>query len=310
MAATPRLPAPALPDWLSRMLPFQRSTVQVGAWRMHVMEAGEGLPVVMLHGNPTWGFLWRKVAAALAGERLRLILPDLVGLGLSDKPRHPGVHTLAFHVGQVGGLLDALGLERMVLVVQDWGGPIGVGALAERPGRLAGLVVLNTVLGPPKLGFRPTAFHRFARLPVLSDVAFRLGDFPQAALWMAQGDPHSIRGDVARAYRWPLQGRRSNVAPLALARMVPDSPEHPSVPLLRRCQEYAESFRGPAAIVWGERDPILGQVARRIQRTLPYASVVHTGAGHFLQEEVPTVIADAVREVAQRARGVQRAAVS
>jgi haloalkane dehalogenase len=298
-----RLPAPPLPDWLAARLPFTRYALQVGAHRMHVMEAGEGLPVVMVHGNPTWGFLWRGVARALAGDGVRVVLPDLVGLGLSDKPRGAGVHTLDFHVRQLGALLDALGLERLVLVVQDWGGPIGVGALAERPERLAGLVVLNTVLGPPRPGFRPAAFHRFARLPLVSELAFRVGGFPQVDLSLAQGERASIRGEVSRAYRWPLRGLANNAAPLALARMVPDSLAHPSVPGLSRVQAFAEGFRGPAAIVWGERDPVLGRVLGRVARTLPHAPVTRTAAGHFLQEEVPGEIAEAVRGVVRQVRG-------
>lgn len=188
-----------------------------------------------------------------------------------------------------------------MFVGQDWGGPIGVPALAERPSLARGLVILNTVLGPPKPGFRPTAFHRFARMPVVSDVAFRFFAFPEAYLHRTQGDPSSIRGDVARAYRHPLRGLRRNAAPLALARMVPDSQEHPSIAPLARCQQFVESWKGPAAIVWGERDPILGRLRGRIERLLPEAKVTITSAGHFLQEEVPREIAEAIRDVGRRA---------
>ncbi len=80
------LPAPDVPGWLRPLLPFRRYQVQVAAHRMHVMEAGVGRPVLMVHGNPTWGFLYRKIAARLNGEPLRVLMPDLVGLGLSDKP--------------------------------------------------------------------------------------------------------------------------------------------------------------------------------------------------------------------------------
>ncbi|HEX8952656.1 MAG TPA: alpha/beta fold hydrolase, partial [Polyangia bacterium] len=222
--------APALPEWLDRQLPFRRSLVDVGdGLRMHVMEQGSGRPVVMLHGNPTWGFLWRKVAAALAGDPLRIVMPDLIGLGLSDKPRDPAAHTLENHARWLGALIDALELERFVFVGQDWGGPVGLRALADRKERVAGLVLANTVIGPPKPGFRPTAFHRFARLPLVSDLVFRVAGFPQNAMGWAQGDKRSIRGDVARAYRWPLRRIGDRVAPLALARMVPDSPAHPSI---------------------------------------------------------------------------------
>lgn len=293
--------APALPAWLDRQLPFRRSLVDVGGgMRMHVMEQGEGRPVVMLHGNPTWGYLWRKVAVALAGEPLRIILPDLIGLGLSDKPRDAGAHTLENHARWFGALLDTLGLDRFLFVGQDWGGPIGLRALADRAPRVAGLVLANTVIGPPRAGFKSTAFHRFARLPVVSDVAFRVAGFPQIALGWAQGDKGSISGDVARAYRWPLRHLRDRVAPLAMARMVPDSQSHPSIAGLECCQAFVDGFRGPVALVWGDRDPVLGGVRSWLERRLPTAPVTRTQAGHFLQEEVPDALAAAVRDVTRR----------
>jgi haloalkane dehalogenase len=264
------------------------------------MEAGDprGRAVVMLHGNPTWGFLWRRVAQELAGQPLRLVMPDLVGLGLSDKPRDPGFHQLATHGRLMAHVLDALSLSDLIFVGQDWGGPIGLFAMAEQPQRLAGLVLLNTVVGPPRPGFKPTAFHRFARMPLVSTLAFRGLGFPQTALWSVQGDRQSIRGDVARAYRFPLRAWADNVAPLALARMVPDSLGHPSVPALARCQSVVEGFKGPSAIVWGDRDPVLGRVRSHIERLLPAAHVTRTQAGHFLQEEVPAEIAAAISRVA------------
>ncbi len=294
------VPPPALPAWIERQLPdgARRSAVDVGGRRLHVMEWGQGRPVLLLHGNPTWGFLYRKVVAELLGDQLRLIVPDLMGLGFSGRPPSRE-HRLEAHAAWLGTLLDGLGLSDLIFVGQDWGGPIGLLALADRPRLATGLVLLNTVIGPPRAGFRPTAFHRFARMPLLSTFAFRLLGFPQIALHRVQGDPRSIRGDVARAYRYPLRGWRRNAAPLALARLVPDSLEHPSVEPLRRCQAYAESFAGPVAVVWGERDPVLGRVRHHLQRTLPNARVTVTEAGHFLQEEVPREIASAVRQVAR-----------
>jgi cis-3-alkyl-4-acyloxetan-2-one decarboxylase len=294
-----KLTAPAMPAWLAAQLPFERYAVEIDGHRVHVMEAGDphGRPVLMLHGNPTWGFLWRRVASALRDTPLRLIMPDLVGLGLSDKPRNPHFHQLDAHGRIMAGLLERLALEDLIFIGQDWGGPVGLYALAEKP-RLWGLVLLNTVVGPPRPGFRPTAFHRFARLPVVSDLAFRALKLPQRTMWSVQGDRRSIRGQVARAYRWPLRRVRDNVAPLALARMVPDSLEHPTIPALQRCQTVIEAFKGPAAIVWGDRDPVLGRVRTHVERLLPRARVTRTQAGHFLQEEVPGEIADAVKYVA------------
>lgn len=295
-----RLPAPLLPPWLDAMVPFDRYSVRVEGHRLHVMETGEGRPVVMLHGNPTWGFLYRKVASALSGQPLRLIMPDLVGLGFSDKPRDPEAHQLDHHIRWIGALIDGLDLQGALFVGQDWGGPIGLGAFAERKERLSGMVILNTVIGPPRPGFRATAFHRFARMPLISDLAFRGLGFPQIALHLAQGDKNSIRGKVARAYRAPLSSFADRVAPLALARMVPDSHDHPSIPPLERCFQLVSKFTGPAAIVWGKRDPVLGSVLGHVRRTLPDAPVTETGAGHFLQEEVPDEIAAAIKDVAGR----------
>lgn len=297
------LAAPPLPDWLADQLPFARTTADVGGYRMHVMSAGDGPAALLLHGNPTWGYLWRKVVAALAGSGLRLVFPDLVGLGLSDKPRHAREHTLERHALWLTRLVEALGLERFVFVGHDWGGPIGLRMLADQPQRAAGLVLLNTVAGPPREGSRPTPFHRFAALPVLPALVFRGLGFPQRVLARVQGDPRSIRGTTARAYAWPLRGLRNNVAPLALARMVPTGSSHPSLEPLRRAQAFVEGFRGPAAIVWGDRDPVLARALGRLSRLLPEAPVTRTAGGHFLQEEVPDAIAAAVRSVAAAAYG-------
>src|SRR5690606_21446982 len=148
------------------------------------------------------------------------------------------------------------------------------------PEAIAGLVLGNTSLTAPK-NPRGTAFHRFARLPVVSDLAFRGLGVPQIALWVAQGDRRSISGKVARAYRWPLRRIRDRIAPLALARMVPDSPDHPSMPALREGHRWAQSFERPVALVWGTRDPVLGRALHRHRELFPSAPVTSTDAGHF-----------------------------
>ena len=310
-SSTHLLPPPVLPPWLLGLLPastFRRYRVPLGdglppglaGLTLHVTESGpaDAPPVLLLHGNPTWGFLWRRVAAALYDAPLRLLMPDLFGLGFSDKPSNPAVHTVENHAAAIGRLLEILQLAPLVFVGQDWGGPIGLRALSDRPALMRGLVLMNTAAGPPRPGFRPTTFHRFARLPLISDLAFRALGFPQVALWSGQGDRTSISGDVARAYRYPLRHLSDRVAPLALARMVPDSLEHPSIPALRRCEEFTRDFKGPAAIVWGDRDPVLGRALSRVTALLPQAEVTRTPAGHFLQEEVPGPIAAAIRRVA------------
>ena len=267
---------------------------------MHVTEAGQGFPVLMLHGNPTWGILYRRIMDRLAGEEIRCIAPDLIGLGFSSKPREMADHTLENHARWIGALIDALNVKGLVFVGQDWGAPIGLRALADRQHLLKGLVILNTAIAPPKPGFTPTWFHKFSQMPVISDIVFRGFGFPQNIIHRVQGNPATISGNTARAYKYPLRKFSENMAPLALARMVPDSLTHPSVGGLRKSGALAGAFKGPAEIVWGDKDPILGRAFKRVRALLPDAGVTRTRAGHFLQEEVPDEIAAAIRKVVQR----------
>jgi cis-3-alkyl-4-acyloxetan-2-one decarboxylase len=296
---------PALPGWLSAMLPFRRGAYALergpdATRRVHFVDEGDrdAPAVVMLHGNPTWCLLWRKVIAAL--PRCRCIAPDLLGLGFSSVLPAIADHSIDRHADALVELLDALALPRYVLVGQDWGGPIATAIGVRRPERVAGVVLANTAVVVPARP-RGTAFHRFARMPVVSDLVFRGLPFPQAVLWTVQGDRRSLLvGNEAAAYRWPLRHRRHRIAPLALARMVPDGPDHPSMPALRRGQAWLEGFTGPMALVWGMRDPIFARVLPRHEAAFPRAPVTLTTAGHFLQEEAPRALAAAIEDIVAR----------
>lgn len=295
---------PPLPGFLTAEMPLRRRAYRLehgddAGKLVHFVDHGpeRARPALFVHGNPTWSFLWRKVIAAL--PELRCIAPDLLGFGLSDRLARLEDHTIERHAAAVAELVTALDLRNLVLVGQDWGGPIGVLAASLVPDRIAAVVLGNTsVLVPANP--RGTLFHRFARVPVLSDVVFRGLGFPQNLLAVAQGDRSSIRGATARAYTYPLRSLADRVGPLALARMVPDGPHHPSLPALRRGEAWVLGFTGPVALVWGERDPILGKALGRHQKAFPRATVTVTQAGHFLQEEVPEEIAAAVEDVIER----------
>ncbi|MGB9498543.1 MAG: alpha/beta fold hydrolase [Dissulfuribacterales bacterium] len=194
-------------------------------------------------------------------------------------------------------MIDHLDLKDLIFVGQDWGGPIGLRALSDRQHLLKGLVILNTAITPPKPGFKPTLFHRFSQMPVMSNLVFRVFQFPRRVFHKTQGQPDSISGNTARAYLYPLRKIRENHAPLALARMVPDSLTHPSVEPLRKSNALAESFKGHCEIVWGDKDPIPGRAFKRVHAVLPDAGITRTNAGHFLQEEVPDEIVAAIRKV-------------
>lgn len=287
----------AIPPFIARLFPFPSHFESTRFGRMHYVDQGQGRPVLLVHGNPTWSFLWRRVIGGLAGSPLRAVAPDLIGLGLSDKPRDVKAHTLRNHGQALLDLVERLDLRDVVLVAQDWGGPIGAWMAARAGGRVTGLVVLNTSVLTPR-AFKATAFHRFSHLPLVSDVAFRLFNFPVPVLGRTQGDPRSISGDVAKAYAWPLRHVADRAAPLALARMVPNRPDHPTVAELAEGDAWVRSFQGPTELVWGLKDPILGRALKRHREALPHARVTETQAGHFLQEEVPDDIVAAVKRVA------------
>jgi haloalkane dehalogenase len=286
-----------LPPFLARLYPYRSRFVSTRFGKMHYVDEGSGRPVLLLHGNPTWSFLYRKVMAELAGQPLRLVAPDLIGLGLSDKPRELAAHSLRHHGESLLDFVQALDLKDIVLVVQDWGGPFGAWMAAHAPERVTGMVVLNTSLLVPR-HYRLSTFHRFSRLPLLSDAAFRLLNFPLPFLGRTQAHPASLSGEVARAYAWPLRRMADRVAPLALARMLPNHPQHPTVAELAPGEAWARAFQGPVELVWGVKDPILGRALHRHREAFPRARVTELDAGHFLQEEVPEPIAAAIRRVA------------
>lgn len=303
-----------VPDWIAPLFPdgarerfaFVQAPGTGASERMAILEWGppDGPTVFFVHGNPTWAFLWRRVIAELRTRRpeLRLVAPDLIGLGRSSKPRRPEAHTLAHHGAWVADAIAQVAPGPLVLVGQDWGGSIGLLAMASRKEKLRGIVFGNTAVSPPAEGFKPTLFHRLSRVPLASNVLFEWLGFPLGSMHRTQGDRSSIRGDIARAYRWPLEHRSERVAPLALARMVPDSAtDHPSLAALRTTDALFREAKVPIALVWGTKDPILGRVVNHLARLRPDAKVTKTEAGHFLQEEVPAELAAAIDDVVARA---------
>jgi len=293
----PFVDPPPLPDWLSQEFPFRRRMYRDGRWPMHFVDEGQGPVVLLQHGNPTWSFLWRKVIRLLADANVRVIAPDMVGLGLSAKPREIGLHSLRFHASNLSRLVQALDLNDMTIVGQDWGGPI-VGLMAYyHPERVTGAVFANTGLFAPRKKRPLSLFHFLAHLPLVSDVLFRGLNFPLPFIHRVQGDPASIGRFEKRAYRWPLKALRDRTAPLALTRLVATGPDHPTSHYMRKARDWGETFTGPVRLVWGLKDPILGRALKNMRALFPGAMVTETPAGHFLQEEVPEALAEAILAV-------------
>jgi cis-3-alkyl-4-acyloxetan-2-one decarboxylase len=286
------------PPFIEKQLPggVRRQLLNVGSQKMHVMTYGDGYPLLLMHGNPTWGFLWRKILPLLDQKKFCAIMPDLIGLGFSSEPGRKA-HSIENHATWLGLAIDQLKIKELIFCGQDWGGPIGLRMLADRPGLAKGLVLLNTGIAVPPMPRREGAFHRLSRKPVISNLLFDVLGFPLKTLHLVQGDKNSIRGDVAKAYWHAVRKNGHYGSALSLARMVPNHESHPSVESLRKCERFATAFSGPIEIVWGTRDPVLGRALKRVKSLLPTANVTETNAGHFLQEEVPVEIGRAIHKV-------------
>ena len=285
---------PIIPSWLLDQLPYRHSWIDVGK-SMHLMEKGQGKPIVMVHGNPMWGYLYKKVLDGLDNSR-KYIIPDLIGFGFSEKiTLHE--HSLEAHSNWMAKFFKSIKEERIGLVVHDWGGMIGIAGAMKAGKKIDGLVVMNTAITAPKDGFKPTWFHNLSQVPLISSALFRGLNFPLSFLNRFAHVPGSFDSQTMKAYKYPFRKLKDNSGPLALARMVPNSMQHPSVPLEQEIEAYLQSYTGPAQIVWGMNDPVMWKLRRRTSRLLPQAKIVKTQAGHFVQEETPQEVIEAINEV-------------
>ena len=272
--------------------------------KVHVIEAGEGFPVFLMHGNPTSGFLYRKVVEKLPLNKVRVIMPTSLGLGFSSKIP-ASEHTAENHIYWINKVLKELELKELVYAGQDWGGPIGMGALSLSPELLKGAVLLNTGFNAPKANADLSPAHAIVKTPVLGEILLEVVFSIFERLKSVQGNPDSWTSEVAELYGRPVYESGNSKAPLAMMRMVPDGPNHPSTPSMRRVEEYVNTLEIPAEIVWGENDPILGRALPFMQQNFPNARLTKTTAGHFLQEEVPNEIAEALIRVIEEITDTQ-----
>jgi haloalkane dehalogenase len=250
--------------------------------------------VLMLHGNPTWSFYYRDLIKALAPTR-RCIVPDHVGMGLSEKPERYD-YTLATRIADVAALVASLGLKRVHLVVHDWGGAIGFGFAARHPEMIGRIVILNTAAFVDE---RIPARISACKLPVLGPLLVRgLNGFAWPATFMAM-HRRSLTADEKRGYLWPYDSWANRVAVSAFVQDIPMQPSHPSWPTLQAVEQGLAQFRDRSAmIVWGGHDFCFNdQFLARWREFLPQADVQRIAdAGHYIlddaREEVVPLIAD------------------
>lgn len=269
--------------------------------KMHVLEIGEGQPVYLQHGLPTSGLLYRHIAAKLPHDEYRIIMPTLVGLGFSSK-LPASRHSVENHISWTNTLLTKLDLKDLIFVAHDWGGPIGAGALSRAPDLMAGMVVLNTVLDAPKAPrYAPTAL-KVVQTPVLGEFIMEGFTSMFAFLPGSQNDPETMSPDVIELYSRPLEEDGNSKGPLAFMRMSVLSPENRDTQILQATEDYLRNRPVPTEIVWGVNDPVLGARLSDMQALMPWATLVETKAGHFLQEEVPDEIATSIQRIHLRMR--------
>src|SRR4051794_39113943 len=258
--------------------------------RMHWIDEGAGDPVLLLHGEPTWGFLYRKLIAPLSAVA-RVVAPDYFGFGRSDKPVDPGWYSYDSHYASIERFVQQLDLTRLTIVVHDWSGPIGLRFAVEHPERVDRLVILNTGIGA---GRAPSEeWLRFRAVVRELGGALDIGRLVEA------GTSQGLSDEVREAYDAPFPTPESKAGALAFPELVPTDPDHQNTAPMNRVRHTLREWRKPALVVWGADDRVLPVgIAHAMAELIPGARgpVLIEGASHFVQEDKPDEVAAAIRE--------------
>jgi pimeloyl-ACP methyl ester carboxylesterase len=252
--------------------------------RLHYLDEGEGKPVLMVHGNPTWSFYYRNLVRELSSS-YRCVAVDHMGCGLSDKPQdYP--YTLQQHVKNLSDLIEHLELEDITLVVHDWGGPIGLGAALEHSEKISKIVIFNTGVfdGPLPLSIR------MCRWPLLGAAMVRgLNGFVRVGLLRAISDSKLMKGAIGEGYLAPYNSWKNRIAHIQFIRDIPLEPNHPTRDFFLSIDARLKTFSDrPVLIIWGEQDFCFTPYYRKgFMERFPQAEV------HALEDAAHWVVEDA-----------------
>jgi haloalkane dehalogenase len=286
-----------LPGW-----PYATRSTLVGGHRMAYVDEGAGPPVLLVHGNPTWGFYYRSLLAALPPLGLRAIAPDHIGMGRSEKPSTAAYpHTLARRVADFGEFVDGLGLtEPVSLVVHDWGGAIALAWAVDHVDRVDKLLLLNTGAFPIPPGKALPWSLAAARVPVLGGLAVRgLNAFSLGALVMGTGSRPVLGREARVGLTAPYDSPAHRTAVHEFVRDIPMSSGDPAYAVLARTESRLHLLQGkPTVVCWGMQDPVFdGTVLDHLLTLLPGAEVHrYADAGHYVLEDA----ADRIVPIATR----------
>ncbi len=265
------------------------------ALRMAYIDAGpeDGPVALLLHGEPTWSFLYRHVIQTLVEAGVRCIAPDLIGFGRSDKPLSAGDHSYARHVEWVRDLaFDQLDLHDVTLVGQDWGGLIGLRLVAEHPDRFARVVAANTGL--------PTGDHRMPDIWWTFREAVENAEILDVGRFVESGCVRGLDSVERAAYDAPFPVEESKAGPRVMPSLVPNSPDDPATEANRAAWEQLTQWEKPFLTPFSDSDPITGAMAPILRKIVPGAHglehPVVERAGHFLQEDAGSDLGAIVAE--------------
>lgn len=297
-------------DWtFDGAWPYTPRWFDTAEGRIHYIDEGprHGIPVIMVHGNPTWSYLYRRFIKAVTGWGFRAIAMDHLGFGRSDKPARTSAYSIPAHADRCEALLESLDLRNAVIVVQDWGGPIGLTWAARHPDRVYGLFILNTFFQRPVTKVPLPGILRAFRTPVIGEAmvkgghAFVKGFLFQAGLY----DPSRLSDTDKAAYLAPHPTWASRSGILAFPRQIPSGPQGPiSDFVATEGAKLASAFADkPVKIVWPMNDVAFSPATldNMWLKSFAHAGVVRVEeAGHFIQEDAhETVIPELMDFISQ-----------
>ena len=265
---------------------FEPHYADVDGLRMHYVDEGSGDPIVCFHGEPTWSYLYRKMLPPLVARGHRVICPDYAGFGRSDKPTERGWYTYDRHVDLVTRVLDTLDLQNATVVVQDWGGPIGLRWAVENADRVGRLVILNTGLFTGRVSKGFMAWRDFAERNPDLPVGFVVGGATAT----------DVPDDVVAAYEAPFPNAESKAGAAQFPLIVPVSDEMAGAAEMRAVMDELSRWDKPALVAFSDSDPVFPfpRAGEAFTSLIPTAGeqVKIEGAAHFLQEDRGEQIAD------------------